>query len=88
MRAANRKREKALGARGVNLNQDAMVLMQLRALKELVLGDDPAMETAYAIAYQAQVSDAFDSIEAEINRAKLTAPANGKVLQLPRLRDG
>lgn len=72
LRADNARREKALGAEGVTLKQDVVLVMQVRALKELLVGDEPDRQLEYDIAYQHQVAAAFDEIEPSVASRKLS----------------
>ncbi len=72
LRAGNMTREKALGAQGVALNEQAMVALQTRALIRLFVGDDPARQLAYDIAYQEAVAEGLGEVEADLRRRKLT----------------
>ncbi len=82
LRAGNTTREKALAAQGVALNEQAMVALQTRALIRLFVGDDPARQLAYDIAYQEAVSEGLGEVEADLRRRKLTGGLvvpNGRV---------
>lgn len=84
MRAGNVQREAQLKTQGVSLPDEAVLALQVRALKRMLVDGDPEAETAYGLAYQAVLTETFDRIEADLNRARLTAPrTNGKVLHLP-----
>lgn len=89
MRAGNKQREAELTAKGVSLPDEAVLALQVRALKRMLVDGDPEAETAYGLAYQEVLGETFDRIEADLNRAKLTAPrTNGKLLELPRRPGG
>ncbi len=84
LRAGNTTRERALAAQGVALNEQAMVALQTCALIRLFVGDDPARQLAYDIAYQEAVAEGLGEVEADLRRRKLTGGlvvpgANGKL---------
>ncbi len=71
-KADQRRLEKALGTQGVALNEQAMVALQTRALIRLFVGDDPARQLAYDIAYQEAVAEGLGEVEVDLRRRKLT----------------
>ena len=80
--AGNAAAEQALAAQGIRLNQQAIVALQARALIRLVVGDDPARQLAYDIAYQQSVAEGLAEVAADAARKKLAA-GNGHGLVLP-----
>lgn len=90
LKASNAKRETALlKDHGVALGNDAVTILTMRALKDLVIGDDPDRQLDYDLAYQRHAAAAFDDIERDVEAkaqaSKLTLPSkNGKVLHLPK----
>lgn len=88
LRADNERREAALNAQGIGVHPNDALRLNLVALKEVVLGDDPEQHLAFDLAYQRALASTFDQIEAQANRAKLTAPGavptNGKGLHIAR----
>lgn len=81
LRAENHRRESALAAAGVTLDRHTVMQLQLRALKAVVVGDDPERQAEYDLAYQRVVAEAFDEIEPKVEqdlaRSKLVVPTNG-----------
>lgn len=66
--AGNRATEQRLR---VGFPDVAKLSLQVQALRALVIGDDPARQLAYDIAYQEAVADALASVEAQMPAARL-----------------
>lgn len=81
LRALNHKRETELAKQGATIDRNTVMQLQLRALKAVVIGDDPERQAEYDLAYQRVVAEAFDELEPrvakDLARSKLAIPSNG-----------
>jgi hypothetical protein len=75
--AGNRATEQRLR---VGFPDVAKLSLQVQALRVLVIGDDPARQLAYDIAYQEAVAGALAAVEAQLPAARLTAAPPGLVV--------
>lgn len=81
LRAANGALERQVMARGVKPNSTDTLYLQLEALKDLVVGDDPDARLRFDVAYQRHAHAMLTKLVEGLEQAKLQTP--GKVLHLP-----
>lgn len=73
LQAGNAAVERRLNMEGGTIDPVGVLAIHMRTLRRLIVGDDPAMDLRYSIAYQEEVALALAEVEQQVARAKLTS---------------
>lgn len=72
LRAGNKVRYERLLAGGHALDQDTMLGLQVQAMRQALIDEDPSFATRYGIAYQLLMGQVLDQVEGNLVRRTLT----------------
>lgn len=82
LRARNLYRLQKLGTEGFVLDPITMLKLRLDVVTDYVVGGDEDKADALELQYEAAIAQVFDSVEENINRAKLLNGLGGVQLSL------